>query len=76
MTKKHYQALARALYDVRPMGHPDTDNESAALGAWRDCVEAVGVVCRTENHHFDVELFEEACETGECKGLPALAEVR
>lgn len=69
MTKKDYQAIARAIHETR--------ENSANYSAWDDEVrEVVGDMTArlanalaADNPRFDRARFVEACETGRCKGM-------
>lgn len=64
MTKKDYQAIARAIYGV-------WSGASAAHGQTIILVrDAVADVLAADNPRFDRARFVEACETGRCKGMP------
>ena len=61
MTKKHYQALAAALYQERKYRGEGT--------TYDDAVRIVARVLAADNPRFNRELFIEACETGKCHGM-------
>ncbi len=61
MSKKHFQALAWALYGARPTTGPDLDARHAQ---WADDVIAIGAACAVANPLFDRARFTRACETG------------
>ena len=75
MTKKDFQAIARALHSIRPAGK-DADGiheykaEFARVDYWRPTVGMVADVLAASNPRFDRVRFIEACETGRCKGMP------
>lgn len=62
MTKKDYQAIARAIHDACNSGK---DNRIVA-----DIVDALADVMAADSPRFDRARFIEACETGRCKGMP------
>ena len=68
MSKKDYQAIARALYSVKAQ-----DSEfrgRLTQGQMHDAVvTALADACQAGNARFDRDRFEEACETGKCKGM-------
>lgn len=72
MSKKDYQAIARAIYVVF-----GDKNESARgrLGTHGDycrqrVAEELAAAIGANNPKFDRARFLEACETGKCKGMP------
>lgn len=77
MSKKHYQAIARALYRNKPFGDGKQDRRdaaadreiSAAVGVWENVVADIIAVLAADNPRFDHARFIEACETGRCKGM-------
>ncbi len=62
MSKKHYQALAAALYQERKY----RGKEHATFD---DAIRVVARVLAADNPRFDRGLFLEACETGKCHGM-------
>ena len=56
MTKKHFEALADALANCRPL---PTDHEG--MSYWDDSVSAVADVCESTNERFDRTKFVRAC---------------
>lgn len=62
MTKKDYQAIARAIHRVRQDSHPETTITAVT--------DALADVMAADNPRFSRERFVEACETGRCKGMP------
>lgn len=60
MTKKDFQALARALHSCKYAG-----DEVVA----RTYIDAIADVCKASNPRFDRERFIEACETGTTRGM-------
>lgn len=73
MSKKDYQAIARAIYAARvqvlssPLG--DTPAAPTARYALNIMQEHVASALAADNARFDRALFVEACETGRCKGM-------
>jgi hypothetical protein len=63
MTKRDYQAIARAFYEAAD--HMSCEEE----GMWNACVRLVGDVLQADNARFDRNRFEEACETGTTRGM-------
>lgn len=75
MTKKDYQAIAAALYRVRPA--PEclaVAGGAAMLGQWAQDRNAIANVLAEDNPRFNRELFIEACETGRCRGMRPCAD--
>lgn len=74
MSKKHYQALASALYDARStVENPPVPCDyriGDGLVALGHAVSNVADVLARDNPRFNRALFLEACETGTCKGMP------
>lgn len=75
MSKKDYQAIARALYINQPykdreVGHVASDAEESVFDQWRMDRDALASVFADDNPRFDRARFVEACETGKCKGMP------
>jgi len=74
MSKKDYQAIAGALYAVRPtcndQGPHDCDTP-VSREQWNFDVRAVMGVMAQDSPRFDCARFVEACETGRCKGMRA-----
>ena len=65
MSKKHYQALAKALAEVRPEV-PKGLTESVPVivvgfARWQKSVDAVANVCKAFNPAFDYDIFFKAC---------------
>ena len=68
MTKKHFQNLAYALMQARPIGG-DAEGE-AAYAQWRHDVTAVSGACKQANPNFDADRFWHACDAS--KYTPAM----
>jgi hypothetical protein len=64
MSKKDYQALARALYLRKPV------ETSTAFPLWQGVVHDIEKTLAFDNPRFDRARFIEACETGATKGMP------
>lgn len=63
MSKKDYQAIARALHETKP------DPQSRAdYDVWEGCVAALADALAADNPAYRAR-FVEACETGACKGM-------
>lgn len=72
MTKKDYQAIARAIH-AQKAGGPDggdTLDTRSRFEVWGDVRDAIADVFAANNPRFDRARFVEACETGRCKGMP------
>lgn len=70
MSKKDYQAIARAIYEARKddaLDHWDGDI-TGNIGV-SVVVQAIAEVMQRDNSRFDRALFLEACETGACRGM-------
>lgn len=63
LSKKHFQAIARIMYDVK-LTKRDNAHEQ-----WDDVVRELARWCAAENEAFDRERFIEACETGTTRGM-------
>ena len=63
MTKKDYQAIARAFYQTGQ----ETLRESET---WQILRRKIADVFAADNPRFNRARFMEACETGRCKGMP------
>lgn len=63
MSKKHYQMIARALFEER--------RYRGDAATFDDAVRVVARVLKADNPRFNADLFREACETGRCKGMRA-----
>jgi hypothetical protein len=61
MTKKDYQAIARAIYETCDSGK---DNRIIV-----DLMDKLCLVFKVDNPRFDRSRFKEACLTGTCKGM-------
>jgi len=66
MTKKDYQAIARAIHGIR-IETPAGDDPMAALDR---VTQELCSILAADNPRFDRQRFVEACETGRCKGMP------
>ena len=54
MTKRHFEAIARAMHLCRP--------QSGELAQWRNACEMLADMCELENPRFDRGKFMRACE--------------
>jgi len=71
MSKKDFQAIARALYDQRALWKAGPMSAVVVKEAtWREARNALADVLAASNPRFDRQRFVEACETGRCKGMP------
>lgn len=71
MTKKDYQAIARAIYAERVAWEPsDASEQVHAYRALEEVTSALADVMAADNPRFDRARFVEACETGRTKGMP------
>ena len=70
MTKKDYQAIARAIHEqiVASINDPHKTHSRGGLAA--AIIDAIADVLAADNPRFDRARFVEACETGQCKGMP------
>lgn len=67
MSKKDYQAIARALHFTRTSARADLP--PVAIAMWqRTCEDLASTLA--SNPKFDRARFIQACETGTCKGMP------
>lgn len=70
MSKRDYQAIARAIHDV----YVGNDSYFQGQPGGSDPVSriklAIADVLAQDNPRFDRARFIEACETGSCKGMP------
>lgn len=77
MSKKDYQAIARAIYGARMrVEQPPANvrvNVSDCLLGIAHATENIADALQRDSYRFDRERFIEACETGTCKGMPKRA---
>lgn len=71
MSKKDYQAIARAIYGTREMIYRDPSHDMVRDALLADLVERLSDVFKAGNDRFSRERFVEACETGSCRGMKA-----
>ena len=64
MTKKDYQAIARAFHSSRIVDTGAEDDQ------WREDVGAIADVLSADSPRFDRECFVTACETGNVRARP------
>ena len=57
MSKKHFEALADGLAEIRP-----PKSSRAQYAVWLDAVKVVADVCGETNRLFDRSRFIQACE--------------
>ena len=73
MSKKDYQAIARAIFAARAQVLDSAVGDATGAFARRALnimQEHVASALAADNARFDRALFVEACETGRCKGMP------
>lgn len=70
MSKRDYQAIARAIYAVRMTPTPAAAGSDGAGWALENVQTQLAAVLAADNPRFDRARFVEACETGRCKGMP------
>jgi hypothetical protein len=66
VSKKHYQAIAAAIYRATQAvdhGFPDAEEHARAIAL------ELSDVFKVDNPRFSRERFLEACETGKCRGM-------
>lgn len=68
MSKKDYQAIARALWDLQVTAQ-NPDETRAIIRTMKATAEVLADVFAASNPRFDRSRFMEACETGKCKGM-------
>jgi len=66
MTKKDYQALARAIHEARAVA----GGMNVIMDMARSITSNIADVLQADSTRFDRARFVEACETGRCKGMP------
>lgn len=69
MSKKDYQAIARALYMDRA-DFQGVLSDAPPIEVARIIAERIADTLAADNPRFDRARFIEACETGGCKGMP------
>jgi hypothetical protein len=69
VSKKDYQAIARAIHEAREAHAERSAWESEVKEVLADVAERLADVFKADNHMFDRGRFIEACETGKCKGM-------
>lgn len=69
MTKRDYQAIARAIYQTREMIYRDPSHDEVRDLLLADLAERLSDVMAADNPRFDRERFIEACETGTTRGM-------
>jgi hypothetical protein len=60
MSKKDYQAIARAFWEARPISAERTGPRSD----WQRAIDTVANVMAADNPRFDRQRFTTACESG------------
>ncbi len=69
MSKKNYQAIARAIHATREMIYRNPSHDEVRDALLADLTERLAGVFRADNPRFDGARFAEACETGTTKGM-------
>lgn len=70
MSKKHYQAIARAIHSTREMIYRDSSHDQVRNALLSDLSGKLSDIFKADNSAFDRARFLEACETGTTKGMP------
>jgi hypothetical protein len=72
MSKKDYQAIARAIYGHKPEPlFPESEVfDRAEYDVWEGVMGAIADILAADSPRFDRARFVEACETGATKGMP------
>lgn len=65
MSKKDYQKIAKALFDVRRW-------RGADHVTFQDAIDVLARTFTEDNPRFDRERFEDAVRTGSCRGMKAI----
>ena len=78
MSKKDYQAIARAIHDARRIIESPPPNTGFNIGQGllgiAHATECIADALEDDNPRFDRKRFVEACETGTTKGMPKQGE--
>lgn len=61
MTKRDFQAIARAIHEAKP--------DTGPTQVWDSVTHSIANALSTLAPRFDRARFLEACETGRCKGM-------
>ena len=69
MSKKDYQAIARAIYGTREMIYRDPSHDEVREALLADLAGRLANIMQGGNPNFDRARFLEACTTGTCKGM-------
>jgi hypothetical protein len=70
MSKKDYQAIARAIHEVRMLlAERETRGTVSGQVAVAEVQRLLAGTLASDNPRFDAARFAEACETGRCKGM-------
>jgi hypothetical protein len=68
MSKKHFNALAQAMANVRPYNStPLTDRQVVELFQWHRDIQAIAAICESMSPRFNWHRFIDACERWEAK---------
>lgn len=71
MSKKDYQAIARAIHGTREMIYRVPEHDEVRRLLLADLQDRLSGVFKADNSAFSRERFIEACETGKCRGMRA-----
>lgn len=69
LSKKHYQAIARAIHEARKDTAPTNASPQRELWIEGAIVRNIANTLQADNPRFDRARFIEACETGRCRGM-------
>lgn len=75
MSKRHYEAVAGAIYATREMICRDPSHNEVRNMLLADVAEWLADVLAADNPRFDRARFLEACETSTCRGMRAKADL-
>ena len=72
MTKRDFQAIARAIHEseISQLRICDENQKNIVLECHSGTASRIANVLAESNPRFDRARFIEACETGKCKGMP------
>lgn len=70
MTKRDYQAIARAIHKTKQEQYQLVEVAGEPFDTLGVISERLADILAQDNPRFDRALFIEACETGKCKGMP------
>ena len=69
MSKKDFQAIARAIYATREMIYRDPSHDVVRDDLLAELTVRLSRLFAERNPRFDATRFREACETGKCGWL-------